>query len=70
MGERETYTAEEVRERLRQACHEAGSARRWAAANGVSESHVSRFLAGQYRPGLRIERALKLFPMWGLTKHQ
>lgn len=60
------FTADEVRALLRAACNEAGSARKWANANGVSDSHVSRFLDGQYMPGPRIEKALGLVQGWRL----
>lgn len=42
----ELLSAEQVRERLREACQEAGGARAWGIANGIDEGQLSRVLRG------------------------
>ena len=43
-------TADEVRDRLRAACAEAGSQAAWARKNGVSKAWVSAVLIGLHEP--------------------
>lgn len=62
----ETFTADHVREMLRAACEAAGGQSEWARQNGTGYSGVSRFLAGQYNPGKKIEKALGLTRIWRL----
>ncbi len=51
-------TIEQVRERLRAACDEAGSMRAWADGHGMSAAFVSDVLKGLRRPGDRMLAAL------------
>ena len=58
----ELLTADQVRDRLRKACAEAGGMRSWSRANGVSAAWISRVYRGVNEPGDAI-----LFPL-GLKK--
>lgn len=56
----ETLTADQVRERLRKACDEAGNQARWAVQHGVSPQYVSDVLVGGRDPGIALATALGL----------
>jgi hypothetical protein len=53
-------TRDEVLQRLRSACDEAGSAKAWAAAHNVSAPYVSDVLQGNRPPGDGILKGLGL----------
>lgn len=55
-------TADEVRERVREACRQAGSARAWGRDNDISSPYINDVLLGRRDPGAKILDAL------GLTK--
>jgi hypothetical protein len=56
----ETFTADQVRERLRAACDKAGSIRAWARDNDVTHAYVAGVLAGTYPPTRAVTHALGL----------
>jgi hypothetical protein len=56
----ETFMAEQVRERLREACDASGSQSRWAIQHGVSPQFVCDVLSGHREPGAAITRGLGL----------
>lgn len=56
----ETFTADQVRERLRKACDEAGGQRAFAEYAGVTESHISHMLRGRREVTGDVATALKL----------
>lgn len=56
----EELTTEQVRERLRALCVQAGSIRAWADAHEVSPAYVSDVLNGLRQPGLKLLRVLGL----------
>lgn len=51
---------QEVRDRLRAACAAAGTARAWAAQNGLSSAYISDVMNGRRDPGDSVLRALGL----------
>lgn len=51
---------EEVLDRLRAACREAGSQTAWAEANGISVAYVSDVVRGRRDPGDSVLRGLGL----------
>ena len=53
-------TADEVRDRMRQACQKAGSAKAWADMHGISPSYLNDALGGRRTPGAKILEALGL----------
>jgi hypothetical protein len=53
-------SVEEVRQKLRDACLEAGSENAWAKANGLSQPYVNDTIKGRREPGAGILRALGL----------
>ncbi len=55
-----TFNQEEIVERLRVACREAGSQRAFAAAHGMKSTYVCDVLRGFRPPGERILGALRL----------
>jgi hypothetical protein len=55
-----TFTADEVREMLREACEAAGGQTAWANANGLSQVTVSHTIIGYRMPGPIIADALGL----------
>jgi len=68
--EAKTFTADEVRKMLREACNAAGNARKWARSRGVSEAQVSFCLHGQHQIGNKMARALGLRRTWVLDKEK
>ena len=55
-----TFTADEVRAMLRQACEAAGGQSAWARINGVSPQFVCDVLSGYRFPGASIAKGLGL----------
>jgi DNA-binding transcriptional regulator YdaS (Cro superfamily) len=53
-------TVDDVRQKLREVCREAGSENAWAKANGVSQAYVNDTIRGRREPGASILRALGL----------
>jgi hypothetical protein len=53
-------TEDEVRDRLKRACDEAGSKTAWATKNGISLGYVSDVLQNRRGPGDAILQALGL----------
>ena len=53
-------SADEVRERLRKACEDAGSQAAWARDHGVSPAFVCDVLCGRRQPGELITLGLDL----------
>lgn len=50
--------ADDVRQKLRDVCQEAGSENAWAKAHGVSQAYVNDVINGRRELGGRILRAL------------
>ena len=50
----ELFTAQEVREWVRDECKTFGGIRAWARETGISPGHVSRVLRSQKEPGPKI----------------
>lgn len=53
-------SSEDVRNRLIEACYNAGSQNAWAKAHGVSQAYVNDTIKGRREPGMAILRALGL----------
>ena len=51
---------QEVIERLRRACRQAGGQNHWARRHGLSQAYVSDVLTGKKPPGPRLLAALGL----------
>jgi hypothetical protein len=63
MTEPQTFTEEQVREMLREACAEAGSQSSWARTHLFSAQYVTDILSGRRAPGNGVSRALGLKKM-------
>lgn len=53
-------TADDVRDKLREACAELGSQKAWAKRHGVGDAYVSDILAGRREPGESVLKGLRL----------
>lgn len=56
----ETFTADQVRNRLRSACDAAGGQAAWARDHGVSPQYVCDVLTGGREPGMALTTGLGL----------
>lgn len=58
--EAKTFTADEVREMLREACQGRGGQSAWARAHNVTAAYVSMVLSAAAKPGRAIAHGLGL----------
>ena len=63
MDKGETFTADQVREMLHQACEMSGGQSKWARANGLSPAFVCDVLFGRRLPGPTMTAALGIVEM-------
>jgi DNA-binding transcriptional regulator YdaS (Cro superfamily) len=54
----ELFSAEQVRQYLREECAEAGSQKAWAQKHGLSPAYITDVLLGRREPGEAIVSAL------------
>jgi hypothetical protein len=62
----ETFSADEIRQMLREECEEAGGMRAWARRHKISAPYVSRVLRGEKSPADAIAAVfgLKQIVVW------
>jgi hypothetical protein len=63
---RRRLTSDDIRNRLRAACTEAGGVRQWAQQNGLTKGYVFQVLQGDKQPSAAIAKPLGYWRVVGL----